>query len=77
VRFVLADTGPGIPDDIADRLFEPFVTSGKERGTGLGLAIAREIVEAHGGDIRAESRPGEGAKFVIDLPVADAEGDAM
>jgi signal transduction histidine kinase len=72
VRFVLADTGPGIPPEIASQLFEPFVTSGKRHGTGLGLAIAREIVDAHGGQISAESQPGEGARFVIDIPRTEA-----
>jgi signal transduction histidine kinase len=70
VRFVLADTGPGIPDEIADRLFEPFVTTGKTHGTGLGLTIARDIVRAHEGEIHVESRPGRGTTFFIDLPVA-------
>jgi light-regulated signal transduction histidine kinase (bacteriophytochrome) len=58
VRFVLADTGPGMRDELRDRVSEPFV-SGKQHGTGLGLAIARQIVPAHGGEIRAESEPGQ------------------
>jgi len=73
VRFVLSDTGPGIPEEIVDTVFEPFVTSGKQHGAGLGLAIAREIVRAHDGEIQVESRPGEGARFVIDLPAAAPE----
>ncbi|MFQ5809353.1 MAG: PAS domain-containing sensor histidine kinase [Armatimonadota bacterium] len=63
------DDGPGIPDEVADRLFEPFVTHGKSRGTGLGLAIAREIITAHGGEITVASSPGQGATFTISLPV--------
>ncbi len=68
VEFWLADNGPGIPHAIRDKLFEPFVTYGKQYGTGLGLAIAKKIVEDHGGTITAESRPGQGACFVIRLP---------
>ena len=64
------DNGPGIPEDIKDRLFEPFVTSGKSGGTGLGLAIAKSIVEAHGGRIFCESKRGHGAAFHLRLPTA-------
>jgi signal transduction histidine kinase len=63
----LEDTGPGIPGCISDRLFEPFVTSGKEDGLGLGLALARQTVRNHGGDIWTE--PAAGARFVIRLPL--------
>ena len=66
----LEDTGPGIPDCIRDRLFEPFVTSGKQNGLGLGLALARQTVRNHGGDIWTE--PAAGARFVIGLPVDQA-----
>jgi signal transduction histidine kinase len=62
----VADTGVGVPAEIRDRLFEPFVT-GRSDGTGLGLAIAREIVRAHGGDARLVDS-GEGAVFEIELP---------
>jgi signal transduction histidine kinase len=61
------DTGPGIPDCISDRLFEPFVTSGKEHGLGLGLALARQTVRSHGGDMWAE--PAAGARFIISFPL--------
>jgi signal transduction histidine kinase len=60
------DTGPGIPRGIRDRLFEPFVTSGKQDGLGLGLALARQTILNHGGDLWAE--PSVGARFVIRLP---------
>jgi signal transduction histidine kinase len=63
----LEDTGPGIPDRIRDRLFEPFVTSGKHNGLGLGLALARQTIRNHGGDIWTE--PAAGARFVIGLPL--------
>jgi signal transduction histidine kinase len=68
VEFRLSDTGPGIPDEIRDTLFEPFVTFGKRTGTGLGLAIAKKTVEDHGGTIAVQSSPGKGATFVICLP---------
>ena len=69
-RIEVADTGPGIPPEIQARMFEPFFTTKPEgEGTGLGLALARGIVEGHGGAISVESRPGEGARFLIALPV--------
>jgi signal transduction histidine kinase len=61
------DTGPGIPRAIRDRLFQPFVTSGKDHGLGLGLALSRQTVLDHGGDIWIE--PANGARFVICLPL--------
>jgi signal transduction histidine kinase len=68
VEFRLSDTGPGIPQEIWDTLFEPFVTFGKASGTGLGLAIAKKTAEDHGGTISVESVPGKGATFIIRLP---------
>jgi signal transduction histidine kinase len=68
VEFRLSDTGPGIPLEIQDKLFEPFVTFGKATGTGLGLAIAKKAAEDHGGTIAVESQPGQGATFIIALP---------
>ena len=67
VKFSLEDTGPGIPEEVLDRVFQPFVTAGKPNGTGLGLAITKQIVEGHGGTIAVESEVGEGARFVITL----------
>lgn len=63
----VADTGPGIPEDMLETVFAPFVSS-KEEGTGLGLAIARRIVEEHGGWLTVRSKPGEGATFTLTLP---------
>ena len=68
VEFRLSDTGPGIPQEIRDTLFEPFVTHGKPTGTGLGLAIAQKTVRDHGGTIAVESEPGQGATFIIRVP---------
>jgi signal transduction histidine kinase len=67
VLIELEDTGPGIPSSIRNRLFEPFVTAGKQDGLGLGLALARQSVRNHGGDIWNE--PATGARFVIRLPL--------
>ncbi|MBL9037705.1 MAG: GAF domain-containing sensor histidine kinase [Archangium sp.] len=69
-----ADTGPGIPAEIADRLFQSFVTSGKRDGTGLGLAIVRKVAEEHGGSVSFKSRPGKGTTFELRIP-ADAPAD--
>lgn len=66
VRF--QDTGPGIPENILSRLFEPFVTS-KAHGTGLGLAVSRRIILNHSGNLTAENCPGGGAALVIELPL--------
>lgn len=68
-RLGVSDDGPGIPADKLERIFEPFFTTRSE-GTGLGLAIARGVARAHGGDIEAYSRPGEGSRFVLTLPLS-------
>ncbi len=62
------DNGCGIPKDIMDTIFDPFVTN-KENGTGLGLSSSKQIVEAHGGSIYAESYPESGTVFTVTLPV--------
>jgi two-component system sensor kinase FixL len=62
------DTGPGIPQDVAARLFQPFVTS-KPNGMGIGLSISRRIVEAHGGTLSASRNADGGATFRIELPL--------
>ncbi|RME06551.1 MAG: sensor histidine kinase [Deltaproteobacteria bacterium] len=67
VVFFVEDRGPGIPKEVFPNLFTPFFTTRKE-GTGLGLANARKIVQEHGGEIRAENRPGGGARFEFFLP---------
>ncbi|MFA6956557.1 MAG: ATP-binding protein [Thermoanaerobaculia bacterium] len=64
------DRGVGISPELQPRLFDSFYTTRKS-GMGLGLSISRSIVEAHGGSIRVESRPGEGATFVVELPAAE------
>jgi len=68
VEWVFEDTGPGIPEELRARIFEPFATAQKDGGTGLGLAMVKQIVEDHGGAIRARSRRGNGARFELRLP---------
>lgn len=64
----IADTGPGVPAELMERLFEPFATHGKSSGTGLGLSICRKTVQEHGGEIRARNEAGGGAVFSFTLP---------
>jgi signal transduction histidine kinase len=63
----VSDTGPGIPKEIEDRLFQSFVTAGKRGGTGLGLAIVKKIVDEHGGRIEVRSSSA-GATFELTFP---------
>jgi signal transduction histidine kinase len=70
----VADTGPGVPDDVRTRIFEPFFTTKPiGKGTGLGLDVAwRIVVGRHGGDIRLESEPGN-TRFQVVLPVREPD----
>jgi two-component system NtrC family sensor kinase len=70
IRF--ADTGPGIPEEQRERIFDPFYTT-KEHGTGLGLSISYGIIEQHGGTISVESCVNKGTTFVVQLPVKTTE----
>ncbi|MCK4410375.1 MAG: HAMP domain-containing protein, partial [Candidatus Eisenbacteria sp.] len=74
VEIEIRDTGPGIPSDKTDKIFEPFYTT-KEigRGTGLGLSIAYGIIERHHGSIHVESEVGRGTSFFVRLPVPEIE----
>jgi len=67
IEVEVADDGPGIPQELADKLFDPFVST-KERGTGLGLALTHQIASEHGGLLSVESAPGEGTRFRMRLP---------
>jgi two-component system sensor histidine kinase PilS (NtrC family) len=75
VRLQVRDTGPGIPVEIRERLFEPFV-SGRAGGSGLGLAIVQRAVEAHRGLVLVDSAPGSGTTFTIFLPAKLMAEDA-
>lgn len=68
VLIEVADNGPGVPEELADRIFNPFFTT-KPRGSGLGLAIVRKIVDAHDGRIDVSSSPETGTRFRVILPV--------
>ncbi len=61
------DNGPGIEPDAIEEVFKPFYTT-RKNGTGLGLAVVAEVVKAHSGTIRVESKPGQGAEFLVSLP---------
>ena len=68
----VSDTGNGIPDDIISNIFNPFFTTKPVgKGTGLGLSISYGIIKEHGGNITANSRHGEGASFIIELPIIE------
>src|SRR5262245_61384065 len=69
ILIAIADNGPGLPPRARDRLFEPFAGSARPGGTGLGLAIARDLMHAHGGDIRLARSTAAGTIFELDLPL--------
>jgi signal transduction histidine kinase len=74
----ITDTGPGISEEHLPHIFEPFFTTKDEgKGTGLGLSLAYRIIQNHGGHIHAESSPGKGTTFTIELPIGSKhdEGD--
>jgi signal transduction histidine kinase len=71
VDISVRDTGPGLPANLIGKVFTPFVTT-KSQGLGIGLAIARNIVQAHGGNIAARNNSGKGATFTVTLPVGEA-----
>ncbi|MBS1159875.1 MAG: sensor signal transduction histidine kinase [Proteobacteria bacterium] len=78
LAIAVRDSGPGIPGAVQTRIFEPFFTT-KGQGTGLGLAIALGVARAHGGAIELYSEPGNGAEFVMTLPLSttDNESDSI
>jgi len=69
VEVSVADSGPGLPEQVRTRLFQPFVTT-KPSGMGVGLSICHAIIEAHGGELRAATIPGEGTTFRFTVPRA-------
>ena len=82
VRIQIKDNGGGIPDDVLEKIFNPFFTTKPTgEGTGLGLAMCNDIIRQHGGAIRVDVEPGEGTNMIVDLPLeppevgAGVEGD--
>ena len=70
VHIIVKDNGNGIPQKILDKIFQPFFTTKPTgQGTGLGLSLSYDIVKAHGGELKAETKEGEGSQFIIQLPV--------
>ena len=69
MRLRVSDHGPGLPAELRERIFQPFVT-GRDDGVGLGLALAHRIVALHGGNLRLEDRTGGGTRAVMLLPLA-------
>jgi signal transduction histidine kinase len=65
------DSGDGIPQKVLDKIFQPFFTTKPTgQGTGLGLSLSYDIIKAHGGEIKAQTEEGEGAAFIIQLPIS-------
>ena len=77
IRFRFTDTGPGIPEEVLPRIFDPFYsTKGVEKGIGLGLAIVQHIVTEHGGTVEAQSSAGNGTTITVTLPRDKETGEA-
>ena len=70
IEIRITDNGPGIPDSIKDKIFQPFFTTKPTgQGTGLGLSLAYDIVKAHGGEIKVASNENVGTEFTIQIPI--------
>jgi two-component system NtrC family sensor kinase len=73
IEIRVKDNGSGIPEDIMKKIFNPFFTTKPTgQGTGLGLSLSYDIVKAHGGELTVESKVGEGATFIIRLPIVSS-----
>ncbi|HEY2188399.1 MAG TPA: ATP-binding protein, partial [Caldimonas sp.] len=74
VTVQVCDRGPGVPQEMRERIFEPFFRlpghAEQAGGVGLGLALVKQIADRHGGSVRCEAREGGGSRFVIELPTA-------
>jgi signal transduction histidine kinase len=74
VRIRVQDNGNGISKSLMDKIFQPFFTTKPTGvGTGLGLSLSYDIIKAHGGELKVETREGEGTGFIIELPVGGIE----
>lgn len=69
IKIMIADTGPGIPNEIQARIFDPFFTTKGSKGTGLGLSVCQRIIEDHGGRVEVESSEKAGTTLILNLPV--------
>ncbi|MEO6289259.1 MAG: HAMP domain-containing sensor histidine kinase, partial [Ginsengibacter sp.] len=70
VEIRISDNGNGIPQNIIDKIFQPFFTTKPTgQGTGLGLSLSYDIIKAHGGEIKVATKEGEGSEFIVQLPV--------
>jgi LytS/YehU family sensor histidine kinase len=71
ITISVIDNGNGLPQKVLDKIFQPFFTTKPTgQGTGLGLSMSYDIIKAHGGELKVESKEGEGAEFIILIPVA-------
>jgi signal transduction histidine kinase len=71
IEIRVQDNGPGVPQNVVDKIFQPFFTTKPTgQGTGLGLSLSYDIIKAHGGEIEVESKEKEGSNFIIGLPVS-------
>jgi two-component system NtrC family sensor kinase len=71
IEITFQDNGPGVPEDLRDKIFEPFVSL-REDGTGLGLSVSYGILTAHGGSLELESGKNQGACFKVVIPIKEA-----
>ena len=70
IQISIKVNGPGIPADIKDKIFQPFFTTKPTgSGTGLGLSLSYDIIKAHGGELKVETKEGEGSEFILKLPI--------
>jgi signal transduction histidine kinase len=70
IAIAIEDNGPGIADNIKDKIFQPFFTTKPTgQGTGLGLSLSYDIVKAHGGVLSLHTKNGEGTEFIVQLPI--------
>jgi signal transduction histidine kinase len=70
IEIRVSDNGNGIPNNLVDKIFQPFFTTKPTgQGTGLGLSLSYDIIKAHGGVMKVESKEGDGTEFIVELPV--------
>ncbi len=77
IEIRIEDNGPGIADSVRGKLFEPFVSYGKENGTGMGLTVVQKIVQDHGGEVAVERSSAAGTTFLISMPLSPAPEGAL